>query len=557
MVNKITVTSAGTVVNANVTPDSAMYYSNKSKEWAISDRIVDNIDYSSKYYANESKKQADISAAKATEVVESGNTAVSNIENARNNAIINVNTAGATQVALATEQATIATNKTSEVVASGNNALSNIDTAKTGALTDITDLKNTSISDITTAKNNAITSITNQETTSKTSLIDEGATQIGLIQNEGATQVANVQSTGFYMRDDKLYFINSQGEETEFKSGGLPIGTIIPVNATSNYVPDGSLPCDGAEYTKEQFTDLWNNYLSTSLLNTCTYTEYEQDLSTYGQCAKFAIDTANNKFRVPLIKNGSVIQQALTTSEEGKSYNAGLPNITGFSRLRASILNSTENDGALSVNIGVGSTSNAATSSGSSKAGDNLDFNASYSNPIYGNSTTVQPNAVALRYFVVVANGQINQSMMDWSAWASSLQGKANTDLSNLSDSGKKVIDGQWVSKTETLSTATAAGTYTIDLSSYLPNDNYNYEVLFVHTFYDTGDNSGKLYQWTDYTGSQPEWFIKQGNKYARHNSSQTILTVGSGRKYYFTMTDGNSAHNCWAVQFRRIGTNQ
>ena len=29
MANKITVTSAGTVVNANVTPDSAMYYTNK------------------------------------------------------------------------------------------------------------------------------------------------------------------------------------------------------------------------------------------------------------------------------------------------------------------------------------------------------------------------------------------------------------------------------------------------------------------------------------------------------------------------------------------------
>lgn len=191
----VTVSSSGNTANTNVTPDYAQYYSEKSREWATSNKIVDNTDYSSKYYANESKKQADISTAKTTEVVESGNIAVSNIESARDNAIFDVNTAGATQVALATEQATIATNKASEVVESGNTALSNIDTAK----------------------NNAITSIANQETTSKTSLIDEGATQIGLIQNEGATQVANVQSTGFYMRDDKLYYINSQGEETEFK----------------------------------------------------------------------------------------------------------------------------------------------------------------------------------------------------------------------------------------------------------------------------------------------------------------------------------------------------
>ena len=74
---------------------------------------------------------------------------------------------------------------------------------------------------------------------------------------------------------------------------------------------------------------------------------------------------------------------------------AGLPNITGFSRLRASILNRTENDGALSVDVGVGSTSNAATSSGSSKKGDNLVFNASSSNTIYGNSSTVTPKSLS------------------------------------------------------------------------------------------------------------------------------------------------------------------
>ena len=265
MANKITVTSMGTTANVNATPDSARYYSDKSKEWAISNRIVDNIDYSSKYYANESKKQADISTAKTTEVIASGNTAVSNIESARDNAIIditnqenlsvdNVNTAGATQVSsvntagitqvanvnsagttqinlakeqvtlatnqanIATEQATIATNKTNEVVASGNEALSNIGTAKTGAITDITDLKNTSItsidtaksealteietlhsssvtditdlkntsvSNITTAKNNAITTITKQETTSKNNVIATGNEQVERVNLTG------------------------------------------------------------------------------------------------------------------------------------------------------------------------------------------------------------------------------------------------------------------------------------------------------------------------------------------------------------------------------------
>lgn len=86
-------------------------------------------------------------------------------------------------------------------------------------------------------------------------------------------------------KDTHTLLLNKQGPQGPQGEAGIsniPIGTIIPVNATSNYVPDGCLPCDGTEYSKSQFNDLWNNYLSTSLLNTCTYTKYQQDLSTYG-----------------------------------------------------------------------------------------------------------------------------------------------------------------------------------------------------------------------------------------------------------------------------------
>lgn len=306
----VTVSSSGNTANTNVTPDSAMYYSNKSKEWAISNRIVDNIDYSSKYYANESKKQADISTAKASEVVESGNTAVSNIENARDNAILDVNTAGATQVALATEQATIATNKASEVVASGNEALSNIDTAK----------------------NNAITSITNQETTSKTSLIDEGATQIGLIQNEGATQVANVQSTGFYMRDDKLYYINSQGEETEFKLDDIELNN--PYSLFDSKYSDHELnnlswlKSNGQWNAKAVYTDAYDKLLKvyngtetvaglSVKLSTETYTDYD-----------FVLNTADETFRLPLktkLASGKAVAgNGMTLGLQGSTQTGGL-----------------------------------------------------------------------------------------------------------------------------------------------------------------------------------------------------------------------------------------
>lgn len=171
-----------------------------------------------------------------------------------------------------------------------------------------------------------------------------------------------------------------------------------------------------------------NIYKVLTLLNTCTYAEYEADLATYGQCAKFAVDLDNETFRVPLIKDGAVVQQAMSDGELGKSYNAGLPNITANWKSEPS------DDAYGSVYTEIEDGNIQAVSAGGS-TDTRLYFDASRSSTVYGNSDTVQPNAVALRYFVVVATGSINQSMMDWSAWASSLQGKANTtDVLNKVD---------------------------------------------------------------------------------------------------------------------------
>lgn len=392
----ITVSSSGNTANTNVTPDYAQYYSEKSKEWAISNRIVDNTDYSSKYYANESKKQADISTAKATEVVESGNTAVSNIENARNNAILDVNTAGATQVALATEQATIATNKTSEVVESGNTALANIDTAK----------------------NNAITSITNQETTSKTSLIDEGATQIGLIQNEGATQVANVQSTGFYMRDDKLYYINSQGEETEFKSGGsglelCDIGMALYVDETKGLRRrlNGSIMDITSNYQAfltrlKEITTLYPSLV-------CTEEEWQtaKTMSAFGQVGKFVFNYADDgvtvvSVRIPRVVN---VQGLFDLQNLGMTVREKLPNIQGG--VIGNIIGNYASLSDTAVTF-TGAFKGVSTYAGTIQSGSNhyqeitnLSLDASKASSTYQNNAPVQQEAIQYPYFIQIATG--------------------------------------------------------------------------------------------------------------------------------------------------------
>ena len=673
----VNVSTGGTSASIKATPDMAQYYSEKSREWAISNRIVENIDYSSKYYAEKSK--------------ESATSALSSAEQAKS----------------VKEQ-----------------AIEEINSLKDAATNEIQDVAINATSDVTDVKIEALSNIQ----TSTYEAIEQ-------IEQEGLEQFNKVKSTGFYMRDDKLYFINSKGEEEEFKSGaGMPIGTVYPLVCSPNYIPDGSFPTDGAEYTEAQFKGLWKNYLTSdefvevqgewvittpntgqciclyysnnmfimlqnqgniftstdginwvnsysntallsqrrvaygngkfivvgagflgfsedgmnwstvshsligftytpqdlifvngkffavskttcytfediamtgavnftsaeigtkdyycitygnnkfvaggtglstsedgvnwteevvltldgrtflwqqiifaknkfvavddagyvtssedgvnwtvpkklsnvssyrstplaygnnkfaimckdgiyistdgenwtketiptsfvgtpcltyvqdkfmwfdssktgyrfdytkpkSLLNTCSYDDYNDNLIIYGQCGKFAIDLENKTFKVPLIKDGAVIQQALTNDELGKAYNAGSPNITGVifsSRLRSKT--NEQKTGAFS-NSGSITKANTANNDGADVNSYSIDFDASLSNPIYGNSETVQMNAVALRHFVVVANGQVNESMMDWSAWASSLQGKANVDFTNISNAAKVVIN--------------------------------------------------------------------------------------------------------------------
>ena len=207
------------------------------------------------------------------------------------------------------------------------------------------------------------------------------------------------------------------------RNGKMPVGTIFAHTCSADFVPENSLPCDGSEYTESQFPNLYVDWLISGRLNTCTYEEYQQDITTYGKCAKFAIDTVNHTFKVPTIPNGTFIQQAMSDDELGKAYNAGLPNITGT--VGAIGLTGGQYTGAFYYASQGGPLANTG------EADYNAGFDASLSNPIYNNSDTVQPEAVALRYFVVVATDTINQSVMDWSEWATGLQTKLNADHSN------------------------------------------------------------------------------------------------------------------------------
>lgn len=144
----------------------------------------------------------------------------------------------------------------------------------------------------------------------------------------------------------------------------------------------------------------------------------------------------------------------------------------------------------------------------------------------------------------------------------------ANTNLSNLSTTGKRVIDGQWVSDTSNIvsSNITVTTSYSNNwsLASYLPNDNYNYEVLFS-IYGTTAPNSGAtldLRMGTDLIlDNNNEAGVMALRGQTRTNSTMgyancLILPVGTNRKVYIK-SYGTGVLSVLRVQaYRRLGTN-
>ena len=174
----VNVNSSGSVSEIKTTTPQH-YYDGLAKQWAISADKVQGLDYSSKYYAEKSRE----SAQNAQAYVEQ----VNNVK---------------------------------------NEAITEITTTKNETIDGLFNISNTSKEEILQIEENAIKNIEEIKEDSKE-----------LIIKEAQEQLNNIESTGFYMRDDKLYFINSKGEEEEFKSGGA--GAVMFDTKISDHILEG------------------------------------------------------------------------------------------------------------------------------------------------------------------------------------------------------------------------------------------------------------------------------------------------------------------------------
>lgn len=252
-------------------------------------------------------------------------------------------------------------------------------------------------------------------------------------------------------------------------TGALIIGQMLEVVGTADYTPVGCLLADGSEYTKAQFPDLWADFLTgTPKLQTCTYTEYANQIAEYGFCNKFAVDTTNETFKVPTRnKYRKLVKKIVNGTSWANLYDDGWCEQGGSVNMGSASANAGVNQ-TVTLLIAMANASYAITSArtdgGNNYAQSELNVSTKYATSFLANAwnnsgrTSVVgyvswnvtgyapiPDSTAniTREFVVVANGTLNQEQMDWSAWASSLAGKANIDLSNTPSNIDYVIEIQ------------------------------------------------------------------------------------------------------------------
>lgn len=332
-----------------VEKDLTKYYSDLAKNWAISANIVNNEDYSAKYYAQNAK----IIVESVTEDLRQ------EIEN-------NVQLAQQ-QVQLAQQQVDIMEQKAEEHILSAEQAA---DRAQ-----EIAD---------------------------------------GLVGKYSDIDLSNITSNGI--------------DVIKNNSKGLPVGTIFAHISSSSYVPENSLLCDGSEYTSIQFSTFYTDWLVGARLKTCTYQEYQNELIAYGECLKFGLDVKNGRFKVPTKKSEWVVSCKNTVPVVGNGKALGLSsgsNVGGLVSSHTYMLAATNS----AYGTGIGTINGNWNPLSVDKQSLGLVADASNSGVMADTSNLL--NKLEVRYFVVISTGTINQSEMDWSNWASSLQGKLNADHSN------------------------------------------------------------------------------------------------------------------------------
>lgn len=217
---------------------------------------------------------------------------------------------------------------------------------------------------------------------------------------------------------------------------GEIVPSMLPLTDAGLHLLDGSLISGAGTYA--EFVTYIAGLVSTYPDSFETEANWQASVSAYGVCGKFVYDSVNNTVRLPKITG--IMEGTVDATALGDLVAAGLPNITG--KVGAVLGSNTGGlglkEGAFSDSVLSGTANLKGTSS--ALANNNIWFDASDSNSIYGNSSTVQPQTIKGFYYIVLANSVKTEIEVDIDEIASDLNLKAGTDLANINDSATTKI---------------------------------------------------------------------------------------------------------------------
>lgn len=414
---------------------TAQLFAQQAKDWAVKlDGPIEDDLYSSKFYANMVNDlsteittlyniKSDIQNVSliGTEIV-----TVSNIKNSVQNVANN-----STNINIVANNSTNINNVADNINAinTANSNIANINSVANN-ITNINTVANNTTNINTTATNVASININ----ATNINAINTNASNISAIQNassnatnaqNSATSAQNYANkaqewaTSENIVDNIDYSAKHYAEIASQHENPLRIGQIIestiPLNDAGLHLLDGSLIQGNGIYS--EFVTFIAGLVSTYPNLFETEANWQTSVTNYGTCGKFVYDNVNNTIRLPLISG--FIEGTNDLTALGVLTQAGVPNIEAVfvNHARDYYPDSNKSITPISGAIEVDSNSypkssfpNVGNESGGVYQYDQtLKINASLSNTIYGNSTTVQPQSIkVLRYICIATSTKTN-----------------------------------------------------------------------------------------------------------------------------------------------------
>ena len=224
----------------------------------------------------------------------------------------------------------------------------------------------------------------------------------------------------------------ASAEEASQYAISASFGNIGDIKYTTRIdIPNGGAWCNGAEYTKTAFPDLYQMLVDGKLQKT-DYATFDSSVSANGSCGFFALDTTSEKFKVPLLKD-VYIKAGDTPSMFGAE---SLPDIT--------LKTIGNGDSATMWHRNYDFNSGLARGDGDSTGYSGSTVQnvkiSNWGNEKYQDGSKVNPDHVVYRYYVVLYSSAAEASVAQAAEFINEFPDKYNT---HIEQGGANVSGGQ------------------------------------------------------------------------------------------------------------------